>query len=36
MKQFSASTISKWIADQLYFDADDILISEFVRVYTKK
>lgn len=29
MRQFAPSTISKWIDDRLYFDADDALIENF-------
>lgn len=36
MKQFSPSTIAKWVSDQLYFDPDEPLISEFVKAYNKK
>ena len=36
MKQFSPSTTSKWVNDQLYHDPDDSLIIEFVRLYSGK
>lgn len=36
MKQFSPSTTSKWVNDQLYHDPDDSLITEFVRLYSGK
>jgi hypothetical protein len=29
MRQFAASTISKWINDRLYFDGDDVLMQNF-------
>ncbi len=36
MKQFSPSTIRKWIMDQLYHDSEDSLINEFVKVFLPK
>lgn len=36
MKQFSSSTIRKWISDELYLDQDDSLIQEFVKLYSSK
>jgi len=34
MKQFSHTTTSKWISDELYIDHEDTLISDFVKLYT--
>lgn len=36
MKQFSQSTINKWITDELYYDQEDSLINEFVKLYAHK
>lgn len=36
MKQFSSSTINKWVTDQLYLDTDDALIGEFVKINSKR
>jgi hypothetical protein len=36
MKQFSCSTISKWVSEELYHDHEDSLINEFVKLYTSK
>jgi hypothetical protein len=36
MKQFSHSTISKWITDELYLDSEDSLINDFVKSYSIK
>lgn len=36
MKQFSPSTLSKWISDELYLDQDDSIIQEFVKFYAGK
>lgn len=31
MRQFAPSTITKWITDRLYFDADDDLTETFTK-----
>ncbi len=36
MKQFSPSTIMKWVTDNLYYDQKDTLINEFIKLYTPK
>lgn len=36
MKQFSRSTIMKWVTDHLYYDQKDTLINEFLKLYTPK
>jgi len=36
MKQFSNSTVMKWISDELYHDQDDSVITEFTKLYSCK
>jgi hypothetical protein len=36
MKQFSPNSMNKWINDQLYYDGDDSLISEFIKMNVTK
>jgi hypothetical protein len=36
MKQFSPNSMNKWINDQLYYDNDDSLISEFIKMNLAK
>jgi len=36
MKQFSSVSTSKWINDELYYDNDDTLILEFIKLHKKE
>lgn len=36
MKQFSASTLRKWVTDEVYLDEEDSLIAEFIHLYPFK
>jgi len=36
MKQFSQTTINRWINEELYHDNEDSLVHEFIKLYSTK